>query len=169
MGQALSPARARATIDLQNIRNRRSVNSLEFAVADHAITLVLNPARVEDDFLVVNALRDARSILLRQRQRDTRRYAPVEAMESTDGLTMESPSAGLCRSPEAVLIANDGYRSLKAWGDRRPVRTARCLKQWYAGFTAAESARENGSSLRTERAERAGVRAAALSILAGVA
>ncbi|RRN63487.1 hypothetical protein [Caulobacter sp. 602-1] len=161
MAKSLSPARVRAIADLQEIRDQRPVNSLEYASADHAIDLVMNETRPENAFLVPNALRDARSVLLRQRRREATRQAPVEEVDTADGFEAISPSALMCQSPEQALIWSEGYRKLAAWAAGRSVRTARCLEHWRYGNTAAEGAGLLNISRRTVMTERKTIRLAA--------
>jgi hypothetical protein len=169
MAQSLSEARARAITDIQILRDRRNVNSLEYATADHAIDLVLNASRPEDAFLVVNALKDARSVMLRRRRRENDRTVELSVLDNLSGEGAASPSAGLCRSPEATLVESDAYDRLKAWGDAQPVRTARCLEEWRLGFTGQESAKRNGLSRRTINTQRRTIRDAARSLLSEAA
>jgi hypothetical protein len=165
MALSLSPPRVRAIKTLQKLRDHRPANSLEYAAADHAIDLVLNDTRPADNFLLVNVLKDARSVVLRQRRRANGRVVDLDALDNLAGDAADSPSAVLSCSPEATLTWSEGYRKLKAWGDQQPVRTARCLEDWRLGYTGTESARRQGLSRRTLTTERKVIRDAAVVLL----
>ncbi len=169
MADGLSPARVRVIKTLQTLRDRRPVNSLEYAAADHAIELVLNEARPADSFLLVNALKDARSVVLRQRRRANARFAELETLDNASGILPDPPSAAFGGSPETGLVWSDAYAQLKAWGDQQPVRTARCLEDWRLGYSVVESALRMGVSRRTLTTERKTIRDAATSLLAEAA
>lgn len=169
MAQSLSEARARAIIELQDIRKKRSANSFEHAVADYAIDLVLNETRPEGPYLVANALQDAKSILTRQKRRDRLRYGELQLIDNVDGASANSPSATLAASPEAALEWADGYRKLKAWADQRSSRCGAVLHDWRAGMTGAQSARQRRVSERTIDCERHGLRQAATRLFAEAA
>lgn len=108
--QALSPARCSAVLALQQLRSRRASGSFEFEIADYAIDLVLNDRRPESDFLVVNALKDARSVLIRQKRRlRTRGMLPLDETAIRLGISREyvKKLRGRIRSTAVATFASE--------------------------------------------------------------
>jgi hypothetical protein len=147
--QAISPARWRAVQTLQDIRKRRRPNSFEFEVADHAGALVLSPSRDEGGFLVVNTLKDARSVLIRRRRRDQARgMIPVLGSKAgTDPLELAPEvqrdgtyAADQGRGTEETVAWREVYARLAKPVAQRNRHAAACLDAWRDGADLNETA-----------------------------
>ena len=152
----VSAARWAAIISLQNMRDRQPRNSFEFDVADYAIDLVLNPGRPDGPFLLQNALKDARSILIRQKRRSRARgmFALLSNSEET-GAAEVSPLVETDRtveqsrpqSAEVQLGWQQEYRALHTAAvtvSSGPV--GRVLTGWLVGETLVETGNRLGVS-----------------------
>jgi hypothetical protein len=137
MQQALEPERCAAIMRLQRLASQRDPSSFEFAVSDHAITLLLNPTRPIDSFSVRNAWRDARSVILRQRGRARERgMLPLHgtgAESSTETEATYFHNAGRVDNVDAPFVWADAYRRLRAALVLRNRYAAACLDAWRDG------------------------------------
>jgi len=143
MTQSISVARWRAVHKLQTIRNRYASGSFEFEVADHAIDLVLSPDRPDNKFLVHNAMRDARSVLIRQKRRiadrgmyhlygDDEEISPQIQQDETY-LASQPPSV------EAALGWRQEFEQLRARVSNDNRHAGRVIERWLAGDEICET------------------------------
>jgi hypothetical protein len=144
MTQSISAARWCAVHKLQTIRDRYSSGSFEFDVADHAIDLVLSPDRPDNEFLVHNAMRDARSVLIRQKRRvadrgmhplygDDEEISPQVQKDQTYARS-QPPSV------EAVLGWRQEFEQLRARVANDNGYAGRVLDRWLVGDEVNETA-----------------------------
>ncbi|UYG05541.1 hypothetical protein OCT51_09330 [Halomonas sp. LR3S48] len=145
--QALSPARCNAVLALQNLRARRAPGSFDFEIADYAIDLVLSDQRPETDFLVVNALKDARSVLIRKMRRHRARgMLPIEETVNTATSQELAQAMIAAQRPLADNVASyHSYQQLRArLGDQGYL--PECLDGWRDGEGLLETAQRLGIS-----------------------
>ncbi len=144
----------RAISALQFYRTRGRPNSLQHDAADHAIGLLLSAGRPEGAYLVRNAYRDGRSIVLRKRKREAARSVPLYRQES-GGLeiaveTQARPDRtyleSLPNSAEANLTWTDRYVRLRAAVGARNMYASAVLDGWRDGEEVEETARALGIS-----------------------
>lgn len=149
MQTQISAARWAAVHSLQNMRDRRDPNSFEFQVADHAIDLLLSPHRPEGPYLVKNALRDARSVLIRQKRRAQRRGMLPLYGDSGNGDGLELPrslqsdpvvKAARPQSVETELAWKQEFGQLLLAISRRNARAGEVLTGWRLGEEVVETA-----------------------------
>lgn len=74
MNMPLPTAPWRAVLNIQRRRSSFPINSLPSRIADHAVGLALSPKRAPSPYFAVNALRDARTIVLRRDRLEQRRF-----------------------------------------------------------------------------------------------
>jgi len=145
----MSAARWAAILTLQKMRNRRTPNSFEFEVVDHAIDLLLNPERIDGPYLVSNAVRDARSVLIR-RGRRLRKRGMLPLYSDPDGNSglevspvIEADRTVAAARPESIEIEmgwRQEFRRLHAAVLRRNSRAGQVLTGWWTGEDMAEAA-----------------------------
>lgn len=151
---ALAPARWAVVSQFQRRRDRRNVNSFEFEIADHAVSLALNPNRRFDAYFARNTWRDAKSVVLRQRRRRKARFVPLHtqteegnhldlSVEVQAALTTEDSAL---TDTERTLVWTDAYSRLRNALDRRNRYAARCLDAWRDGEEEQETAAALGIS-----------------------
>ncbi len=150
---AYAPARWAAVEQLQRRCANRDPSSFEFEVADHAISLALNPNRPIDAFFARNVHRDAKSIVARRRRRVRSRFVPLYgrghdnelalSADVEDGLTKDN--AALC-DLERSCISADAYARLRAALEKRNRYAPACLDGWRDGQEASETAAALGIS-----------------------
>jgi hypothetical protein len=151
---AFEPARWAVVSQFQRRYGNRDVNSFEFEIADHAISLALNSGRPFDAYFARNAWRDAKSIVLRQRRRKQARFVPLyrQAEEGNDlefsGEVQDALAAqdGGSHDAEHVLVWADAYSHLRDALDRRNRYAVRCLDGWRDGETEQETSAALGIS-----------------------
>ena len=171
--QQISAARWAALIALQNRRDRLPRNSFEFDVADHAIDLVLNPGRPEGPYLLHNALKDARSVRIRQlRRARARGMVPLLHEHSITGLLDVSPAietdctvvGSRPQSVEVQLGWRQELEKLHASVSAGSRRAGYVLTGWLAGEDLAETARRLAISTHYVKKLRGEVRQRALGL-----
>jgi hypothetical protein len=153
--QPISSARWRAVQQLQDIRWRRRPNFFEFDIADYAGGLVLSPTRSEDGFLVINALKDARSVLIRRKRRDRARgMIPLLGSNAGDNPLEVAPevqrdktyAASQGRGTEHTVGWREIYDQLAKLVAQRNHHAAACLDAWRNGADLNETAARLGIS-----------------------
>lgn len=155
--------RFRAIEQLQSIRDCPQTGPEKSAEADYAINLVLNPSRKVDDYLIKNALRDAKRILGRIRPREERLLisfdSPISAFDE-DGseLTLHDVVPASVLSPLEALILSDENTLLRNQFKKHRLKQQlmECLG---IGLTLAEAASATGISLSYAKKLRASLRA----------
>lgn len=160
-----TPAHWCAVQTLQAIRDRHQPGTFEFEVADHAINLVISGTRPPGPFLLRNAYRDARSVMIRRKRRD-REFLPLD--EDTCGEYRHEVhslwySAHTC--PERRVIYLDAYERLKLHVSNSNKLAAPCLDCWHAGDTLDETASRLAISREYVKKLRGSIRKAAKSRL----
>lgn len=149
MQAEISAARWAAVLTLQKMRDRRAPNSFEFEVADHAIDLLLNPERPEGPYLVPNALRDARSVLIRRNRRLRKRgmlplYAGPESPAALEvSHIVESDRTVAASRPQSIeteLGWKQVFHRLHSVVSDKSARAGEILIGWRAGEDMAEAA-----------------------------
>jgi hypothetical protein len=164
--QVLSPARCSAVLTLQKIRSRRVPGSFEFEAADHAIDLVLSDQRPESNFLVINALKDARSVLIRQKRRlHTRVMLTLdETPDTVAGQELVQSMIGAQHPLAEDAAWYDSYRVLRtSLGEDGYL--PRCLDAWRDGEELAETATRLGISRDYVKKLRGRIRATAVKVM----
>ena len=160
MSELVSAAQWRAVVALQERRDRYASDSFWFDVYDHAIDIVLNPSRVDDAFLVRNALRDAKRTIKRRKARDRRR-----GLWSLDGIgASDGPPAQLLFETadlEAKMIWADGYAILAREVGKRHGQAVACLHAWRRGESVSETGQRLGISPNYVTKLRAAIRSTA--------
>lgn len=144
---ALSPARCSAVLALQELRSSRPPGSFEFDVADHAIDLVLSEQRPESDYLLVNAIKDSRSVLTRQKRRLRERgMLPLDETSDTAAGQELAHAMIAAQRPLAEDAAwQDSYRHLRTTlGDQGYL--PECLDGWRDGEQLTETSLRLGIS-----------------------
>lgn len=138
---ALSVVRCSAILELQALRTRRPAGSFESEIADYAIDLVLNDSRPDGDFLVVNALKDARSVLIRRKRRDKERaFFPMDESEENDvGQEVAHAMIASQRLLAHDIAWQDSYQYLLEAIESQKLLTE-CLKGWRDGEQLTETA-----------------------------
>jgi hypothetical protein len=125
------------------------------SVADCAGTLVLSPARSEDGFLVTNALKDARSILIRRKRRDRARgMIPLLGSNAGDDPLEVAPevqrdktyAASRGQGTEHTVGWREIYAQLAKLVAQRNRHAAACLDAWRDGADLNETAARLGIS-----------------------
>lgn len=150
MGNCLPVARWRAILSLQQQRDRLDPNSFGFKIADHAITLLLNPSRPTSDFLVQNARRDAQSVLTRQLRRA--RARGMLSVLSTDDTLEIDPNVQRAKllpnpeTPEERFAAVQACEILREGVLLRGPLHRGIFDGWLQGDTLKETAIELGIS-----------------------
>ena len=151
---ALAPARWAVISEFQRRRAYRNVNSFEFEITDHAISLALNPNRPFNPYFLRNAWRDAKSVVLRQRRRHRARFVPLHG-QTEEGNHLELSvdvqaaqiiqNSGLADTERAFMWV-DAYSRLRSVLHRRNRYAARCLDGWRDGEEEQETATALGIS-----------------------
>lgn len=151
---ALAPGRWAVVSQFQRRCGYRDVNSFEFEIADHAISLALNPNRPFNAYFARNTWRDAKSVVLRQRRRQKARFVPLSGQTEEGNhhelsvevqaalTTQDSPLA----DTERALVWADAYSRLRSALDQRNRYAARCLDGWRDGEEEQETAAALGIS-----------------------
>lgn len=140
MTLALSEARCDALSTLQSLRDRRDTSSIEYDVADHALSLAMSPSRDDTRYLARDCLRNARSIVVRSRRRSREGGVDFLSPAAAEGdpaelVAAETPDPferALWRTTYAVFVeriralGRDAERALAGMVEDEPVeRTAR--------------------------------------------
>lgn len=167
--QIVSAARWAAVLKLQNIRDKKSPQSFGFEIADYAIELVLSPERSEDKYLVKNALKDARSILIRRKRRERERgmLSLTEEDNVETAFQIENDplvTSSLPPSPERVLVWKQELANLSKATPVRTPRVERVLLGWRNGESIRETAFRLNCSTHYVKKLRAQIRTKALKL-----
>lgn len=169
--QQISAARWAALLSLQNRRDRLPRNSFEFEIADHAIDLVLNPGRPEGTYLLHNALKDARSVRIRQlRRARARGMVPLLHEHSVTGPLDISPAIEADRTvtesrPQSIEVQlgwRQEFENLNAAVSTISARAGNVLIGWLAGEDLAETAKRLAISTHYVKKLRGEIRQRAL-------
>jgi hypothetical protein len=171
--QNVSAARWAAVLSLQNRRSRLALNSFEFDVADHAIDLVLNAGRPEGPYLLQNALKDARSVVIRQKRR-TRARGMVPLLDERAGTGPLEVSRSIeadrtvadarPRSIEVQLGWRQEFQGLHAIVSAARGRTGSVLTGWLGGEDLADTAKRLAISTHYVKKLRGEIRLHALEM-----
>lgn len=166
MTPTFTEARTRALLTLQSLRGRRDPSSIEFDVADRAISLALSSVRKETPYLVRDCLRNARSTEFRSQRRSRRGgvdFASPAAAEAdpADFVGDERPD------PFELVAWEAAYAQFTARVGRLGRHAERALVGLVENEPVEKTARETGISTRKLKSLRAEIRALSGSVLAG--
>ncbi len=166
-----APARWAVVSQFQRRRDRYDVNSFEFEIADHAISLTLNPERGFNGYFARNAWRDAKSVVLRRRRRQKARFITLYGQTVEGGhldfsVEVQAALATLdCPDPQRTLVWADAYLRLRNALERRNRYAAGCLDGWRDGEEEQETAARLGISRDYVKKLRRLIRQAAAEVL----
>lgn len=161
--QALSPARCGAVLALQNLRARRAPDSFDFEIADYAIDLALSDKRPETSYLVVNVLKDARSVLTRKKRRHRARGMLLldETLSTAAGQELAEAMTAAQRPLADDVASYHSYQKLRArLGDQGYLH--QCLDGWLDGEELLETAQRLGISREYVKKLRGRIRSIAI-------
>lgn len=162
MTAAVSAARWAAVSELQRIRSRTR-DPLRAESADYAIDLILSPDRAEGPYLVRNALRDARSILIRRGRRERQRFTSLTDENKETGIlaaveTDQQASASRPPSAETLLGWKRDLALVKQSVKSRSRRAADVLDIWLDEGSVADTARSLGVTAHAVKKMRGNIR-----------
>jgi hypothetical protein len=164
MSESVSAAQWRAVAVFQKRRDRYASNPFWFEVYDHAIDVVLNPTRIDDPFLVRNALRDAKRTIKRRKARDRLRGLwSIDDIGGPEGPPLQLPLEAA--DPESTMIWADGYAVLAREVGGRHSRAVACLSAWRLGESVSETGQRLGISPNYVTKLRAAIRSTANEML----
>ena len=151
MKQPLEVVRWAAVHQLQRRACSGDPSSFGYAVADHAICLVLNPGRSADTYLAHNATRDARKVIAARLRKNRMRYVSLIDIDQTKPSDSSSDAsttfAGIALQPEPGFLWKDAFDRLRLAAANRNSRAAACLDHWRDGDADHETAAALGISL----------------------
>lgn len=175
MTQAAVPDRWAVVEQIQRRRTHRTPGSFEFEVADHAVSLALNRNRPVDEFFARNALRDAKSVVLRRQRRQQARFVPLYGRgENGDELALSPEIQGAMAQggssfsvTERAFIWGEAYAQLRAALEALNRYAAACLDAWRNGEGEQETAAALGISREYVKKLRRLIRETVATMLSG--